>query len=301
MGTEKRSRQNYDDLPFWSAPFGLMLLDTLRLKSGIKVLDIGSGQGFPMLEIADRLGPKGHVTGLEPLREEIGMIKGKISQRNISNAVIIEGVAEAMPFDDDRFDLVTSNNGLNNVQDQQAAFRECYRVAKPGAQLVTTMNLPHTMIEFYEVFKQVLREKKLTKEIELMNDHIISKRKSIEFLKNLILETGFSISSINIDGFRYTFTGAEALFSHFTIKNYFLPSWKEILPAEKEEEIFSLISDRINHLCRENREFTLSIPYACFDCIKPGHPSQTLPNRGGSKSSPPLFCLSACPLLIRNS
>jgi arsenite methyltransferase len=43
----------YDELPLWSAPFGLTLLDTIRMKKGIRVLDIGSGAGFPMLEIAE--------------------------------------------------------------------------------------------------------------------------------------------------------------------------------------------------------------------------------------------------------
>ncbi|MBN1198933.1 MAG: methyltransferase domain-containing protein [Bacteroidales bacterium] len=258
-----------DDLPFWSAPFGLALLETLRLSSGMKVLDIGSGSGFPMLEIADRIGLPGHVTGIDPEVEYCKLISWKISLREVSNASILNGVAEKLPFGDESFDLITSNNGLNNVQDQQAAFRECYRVAKPGAQLVATMNLPYTMIEFYEVFEQVLREKKTMREIDRLKEHISSKRKSVEFLKQLILETGFSINSINLDGFRYTFTSAEALFSHFTIKNYFLPSWKEILPGKKGAEIFSMVNDRINDRCKKNGEFTLSIPYACFDCKKP--------------------------------
>lgn len=44
----------YDELPFWSAPFGISLLETVRLRPGMNVLDIGSGSGFPMLELADR-------------------------------------------------------------------------------------------------------------------------------------------------------------------------------------------------------------------------------------------------------
>ena len=52
MTSEDTYMTNYDDLPLWSAPFGLTLLDTVRMKKHINVLDLGSGSGFPMLELA---------------------------------------------------------------------------------------------------------------------------------------------------------------------------------------------------------------------------------------------------------
>ncbi len=261
--------ESYDELPLWSAPFGLMLLDTIHLKQGMKVLDIGSGNGFPMLEIADRLGPTGHIVGLDPLEDACQIITAKITHREVNNATIVEGVAEKMPFDNDQFDLITSNNGLNNVTDQPKTFKECFRVAKPGAQMVITMNLPYTMIEFYEIFEEVLRDKGLTKEVDQMQMHIASKRKPVEFLKELIISTGFSIKSINIDGFKYRFTSAEALFHHYLIRNFFLDSWKAFLPKTKEEEVIHQIHQRIDTICEKEGQFTLSIPFVCFDCNKP--------------------------------
>lgn len=61
---------NYDELPLWSAPFGLAILDTIRLKNGMNILDIGSGSGFPMLEIADRAGASCMVYGVDPSDDE---------------------------------------------------------------------------------------------------------------------------------------------------------------------------------------------------------------------------------------
>jgi protein-L-isoaspartate O-methyltransferase len=37
-----------DELPLWSAPFGMKLLETINLKKGITVLDVGCGLGFPL-------------------------------------------------------------------------------------------------------------------------------------------------------------------------------------------------------------------------------------------------------------
>lgn len=258
----------YDELPLWSAPFGLVLLDTIRLGQGMNVLDVGSGQGFPMLEIADRLGSSGHVTGLEPLENAIRVVRVKINRRENHNATIRKGFAEEMPFDNDQFDLITSNNGLNNVEDQGRAFGECYRVARPGAQMVITMNLPHTMIEFYGIFEQVLQEEGLFREVMRMNEHIASKRKPVEFLKDLIIQSGFTINSINPDGFRYRFSSAEALFHHNLIRNYFLGHWEAIVSFEQRKEIMNAVRQKIDRQVEKEGNFTLSIPFVCFDCIK---------------------------------
>ena len=58
-----------DELPLWSAPFGLKLLDNIKMISKGNVLDIGSGLGFPAIEIAMRLGDSCKVFGIEPWKE----------------------------------------------------------------------------------------------------------------------------------------------------------------------------------------------------------------------------------------
>ena len=63
-----------DELPLWSAPFGLSLLNTIKLKRNLNVLDVGFGFGFPLIEVAMRLGNSSKVymalTPGEPLLKE---------------------------------------------------------------------------------------------------------------------------------------------------------------------------------------------------------------------------------------
>jgi arsenite methyltransferase len=42
----------YDELPLWSATFGLLLFRHVPMQLGMKVLDVGCGTGFPLLELA---------------------------------------------------------------------------------------------------------------------------------------------------------------------------------------------------------------------------------------------------------
>jgi precorrin-6B methylase 2 len=46
----------YDELPLWSAPFGLLLLEQVALRPGMTILDVGAGTGFITIELAQRCG-----------------------------------------------------------------------------------------------------------------------------------------------------------------------------------------------------------------------------------------------------
>lgn len=258
----------YDELPLWSAPFGLTLLDTIRTRKFMNILDIGSGSGFPMLEVAERFGLSCMVYGIDPSEDALAMINAKKEARGIVNARILKGVAEEIPFPDKYFELVISNNGLNNVTDQPKALAECYRVCDEGSQMVLTMNLPHTMVEFYDTYEQLLGELGMTEEIGKMHAHIASKRTSVEALRVMIEEAGFTIHTINVDGFKMKYTEGTSFFNTFFIRNYFIPSWQAFLPADRIAEVFTLLEQRLNGIAEEQGELVMSVPFVCFDCMK---------------------------------
>ena len=48
----------YDNCPLWSSQFGYTILDKIDFMDNLTVLDIGTGTGFPAIEIAERMGNK---------------------------------------------------------------------------------------------------------------------------------------------------------------------------------------------------------------------------------------------------
>lgn len=255
----------YDELPLWSAPFGLTLLETIQLKKGINILDFGSGAGFPMLEIAERAGKTVSVYGIDPSDDSIKMISAKIEMKGIMNAFIRKGVAEELPYQDGYFGLIVANNGINNVRDEQKVLSECRRVLSGNGQMVLTMNLPHTMVEFYELFEQVLLDRGMTKEAEEIKEHIFRKRKAVEYWKEAIERSGFTIRSINVDGFKMGFADGDAFLEHYFIRTAFRKPWEEIT---SDPEVWQEVAARMNGIAATNGEFTVSVPYACFDCFE---------------------------------
>jgi ubiquinone/menaquinone biosynthesis C-methylase UbiE len=258
----------YDELPLWSAPFGLKLLEEIQLKRNIKALDIGFGTGFPMLELAQRLGESSVVYGIDPWNDAVDRTQLKIKSMELKNVRIFNGHAEQMPFRDGYFDLIISNNGLNNVNDLTAALKESFRVAKKNAPLIFTVNLPDTMITFYNIFEKVLNNHGLNHEIEKMHKHIQDKRKSVEELSQYLEDAGFLINKIDEDIFHLNFMDGSALFNHFFMKTAFLDSWEQIVSKRDMRKIFAELEEKLNLYARQQGSLNLTIPFACFNCIK---------------------------------
>lgn len=95
---------------------------------GHSVLDIACGTGAWLAELARR--------GAIPSGLDISSRAIAITRTRLPVADVREGVAEALPFEDGRFDLVTCMGSLEHFLDQPGALREMRRVARPGAQVL---------------------------------------------------------------------------------------------------------------------------------------------------------------------
>jgi ubiquinone/menaquinone biosynthesis C-methylase UbiE/predicted DsbA family dithiol-disulfide isomerase len=105
------------------------------VQRGDTVLDIGSGSATDVLYASRQVGPKGHVVGLDITPAMIAKARRNIERAKAANARILEGNATKIPLPDGSVDAVTSNGVLNLVPDKPAAFREIFRVLKPGGRL----------------------------------------------------------------------------------------------------------------------------------------------------------------------
>ncbi|MFC0876164.1 class I SAM-dependent methyltransferase [Saccharicrinis sp. FJH2] len=258
----------FDELPLWAAPFGLKLLDGIHYKKGIKVLDIGFGTGFPLTEIAMRLGKDSKIYGIDPWDAAADRAEKKIDFYGIRNIEIIRGIAEDIPLKNNSIDLIVSNNGLNNVTDINRSLYECARIIKKGGQFIQTMNLNSTMIEFYSTMEKILTDLKLDNCLESMQQQIYKKRKPLDQYIELIKSYEFTISSVVHDKFEYRFVDGTTMLNHYFIRLAFIDGWKEILPEDRQEEIFLLVENELNLKAHKDGILKLSVPFVVIDCYK---------------------------------
>ena len=258
----------FDEMPLWSSYFGEVLLDTVVFKENAKILDIGCGAGYPTIEIAQRFGAGAEVTGIDPWKGATNRLKVKAKIMGVSNIRIHNGVAEELPFEDNYFDLIVSNNGLNNCTDQMKVLSECYRTLKPGGQLVFTVNLPGSMKEFYSIFRITLLEHNLNDAIVKMEEHIKEKRKSLKENSDQVKKSRLTIKTVIQKSFYMRYLNGTAFLNHHFIKLAFLESWIKVVPPGKRNKVFSLLEENLNNYAKAKGELRLTIPFVCMDCRK---------------------------------
>jgi arsenite methyltransferase len=245
---------SYDEVALWSAMFGLLLLEEVPLANVSNVLDLGCGTGFPLIELAERLGDRAHVHGIDPWSGGLKRAAEKIASRGTHNVTLHEGSASAMPFTAATFDLIVSNLGVNNFDDRAAAIRECRRVAKPGATLALTTNLQGHMRKFYDVFAEVLRDD--AEASKRLRDHI-EHRATVASVRALLETSGFAITRVVERESVMRFASGTALLNHYFIKLGFLDAWKKVV-AGNERDVFSRLRNALDDL----GELRLTIPMA---------------------------------------
>ena len=105
------------------------------IQPGDTVVDVGSGSGVDVLIARLKTGDKGQVYGIDFTPAMIEKAGKNIEKSGLDKIRIIESPADSILLDDSSADVVTSNGVINLVPDKDKAFREIYRILKPGGRI----------------------------------------------------------------------------------------------------------------------------------------------------------------------
>jgi len=107
----------------------------LNLAPGHRVLDLATGTADLAIQVArTELGAS--VVGLDPSSKMLEVGRQKVTRGELSARVeLVQGDAQALPFEPKSFDSVCIAFGIRNVPDRGKALREMARVTRPGGRI----------------------------------------------------------------------------------------------------------------------------------------------------------------------
>jgi SAM-dependent methyltransferase len=111
-----------------------IVAELAQIRPGERVLDVACGTGVLARHLAQRVGARGQVVGLDP---NPGMLA--VARERAPAIEWQQGVAESLPFPGGSFDAVVSQFGLMFFSDGVRALREMLRVLAPRRRLVVAV------------------------------------------------------------------------------------------------------------------------------------------------------------------
>lgn len=115
------------------APLAKPLLQ--EVDQGETVLDIGCGCAQTTLELAERVGSEGHVTGLDIAHPMLAHAEERARERGARNVKFVVADAQTHELSGQAYDRVFSRFGVMFFEDPAAAFSNVRRAMRPGARL----------------------------------------------------------------------------------------------------------------------------------------------------------------------
>jgi len=98
-----------------------------------KILDVCTGTGDMAIELSRQWKGRVHIEAIDFSQELIDIGRKKLRKARLNSTISFgESNAEALPYKNEQFDVVTVTFGLRNIMNRIQALKEFYRVTKPG-------------------------------------------------------------------------------------------------------------------------------------------------------------------------
>lgn len=256
-----------DEMSYWAARFAQLIFENIELRPNLRVLDLGTGTGCPLFELAQMHGTSCQFIGVDVWSAGLQRAVHKLDVYDLDYVHLIEGSGERLPFPSGSFDLVVGNVLLNNLPKIGKVLRECHRIMKPDARLIMTTNLVGHMRRFYSVYRRVLSDFEKTHYLTRLADneaHRGTKEQHLAVLNSM----GFQIIRTIDDNLNLRFLDGSTMLRHSLIRLGFLDGWRHVVESYDEERVFQALEVLLNQIAEREGDLRMTVPMLYIEAQK---------------------------------
>ena len=114
------------------------LFEALGAKPGVRIADVGSGDGFYSLQISKVVTPGGRVTASDIDKEGLDRLRKRIESEKVTNVDVMMGRPDDPLLESNAYDAVLIRNAYHEMTEHEAMLRHIHDALKPGGRFVVT-------------------------------------------------------------------------------------------------------------------------------------------------------------------
>jgi ubiquinone/menaquinone biosynthesis C-methylase UbiE len=163
------------------------LVEAAALTGNERVLDVATGGGHAAFALAPSAR---EVVALDLTRQMLEMARQEAIARQLANISYLEGNAQAIPCEDETFDVVVCRQAAHHFPRWEQGIQEWARVLKPGGKLLVVDSVSPEEPEF-DLFLN---------EIEILRDPSHVRNHRISEWQSQLIQAGFTLQEVQEQG-----------------------------------------------------------------------------------------------------
>lgn len=112
-----------------------LILQNLKIKPGMVILDLGSGGGYFSFRFAESVGPEGRIHAADVNNDYLQIIEKERTKRGLRNISTVTARTDGVDLPAGTIDLIFIRNVFHHLPDRAAYFRRLARLLKPAGRI----------------------------------------------------------------------------------------------------------------------------------------------------------------------
>ena len=141
------------------------IIETIGLRSGQVVADIGSGGGYFTLRFAEIVGKEGRVYAVDTDEKLSEFVKNTARQKGLNNVITVLAKSK-LELPKESLDLAFMRNVTHHISDRVSYFRELKKFLKPYGKVVIIEYRKGKPFTFRGIFGHYVSKETIVREME---------------------------------------------------------------------------------------------------------------------------------------